>query len=168
MPDVRFVCVGDGPEEYRQGLQAMVAELGLDGRLQLLPGRPDMDAVYPAFTLLVLSSISEGTPNVIGEAMACGVPVVSTDVGDAALLVGDTGIMVPPARSDLLADACQTMLSEDGAALVRRSTAARQRIVEEYSIPKLVLKTEEALERAVAWRHQNRRYSPFASRQTRA
>lgn len=93
---LRFICVGDGDTRYRSALQALSADLKLDGRLVWAGERHDMRDLYSAMDVLCLSSISEGFPNVLCEAMACGLVCVTTDVGDAAHIVGNLGEVVPP------------------------------------------------------------------------
>src|SRR5207253_71467 len=94
--NVRFVCVGDGPPEYRRTLEALAEQLGLNEFLIWNAARADMSAVYNGLDVLVSSSASEGLSNVIAEAMACGVRCVVTDVGDSAWVVGPTGEVVNP------------------------------------------------------------------------
>jgi glycosyltransferase involved in cell wall biosynthesis len=101
-----------------------------------------MPAVYSALDLLVSASLGEGFSNVIGEAMACAVPCVVTDVGDSAWLVGDAGRVVPAKDPEALAGAIAGLLSEDRAALGAR---ARARIVENFSEAALVARTEALL-----------------------
>ena len=88
----------------------------------------------PAFDILCLSSRTEGLPTVVGEAMACGVPCVVTDVGDTGQLVGDTGLVVPPRDPVRLSKALEEMAT---LSLDQRKTLgkrARERIVESFSI----------------------------------
>jgi glycosyltransferase involved in cell wall biosynthesis len=97
--------------------------------------------VYNALDLLVSSSsFGEGFSNVLGEAMACGVPCVATDVGDSGLVIGDVGQLVPPKDPAALKAAIQKVLG-------RRPTTAeiRRRIVEHFSLEALILKTEQEL-----------------------
>lgn len=108
---VRFVCVGDGPEPYKSELRNFADLVGLSGKVIWAGTRNDMTAVYNSLDILVSSSCSEGFPNVIAEAMACGVPCVVTDVGDSRFIVGDMGFIVPPKEPDLLADKLIEMIN---------------------------------------------------------
>ena len=92
--DVRFVCVGDGDPEYRRAMHELVEALGLAGRVTWIAAQSDVTAVYNALDISCSSSASEGFPNAVGEAMACGVPCVATDVGDCAWLVGQPRLMI--------------------------------------------------------------------------
>src|SRR5262249_59679496 len=89
---VVFASVGDGPPEYRRGLEQLAAELGLGGRMRWLGVRSDMPAVHSALDVVVLCSAwGEGMPVAIGEAMACGVVPVVSDQSDMPRVVGDLG-----------------------------------------------------------------------------
>ena len=112
-----------------------VANGTLGGRLHLLGPRSDIPRVMAALDLCCLSSaFGEGFPNVVGEAMACGIPCVATDVGDAGWIIGDTGRVVAPGDATALADALSAMV-ELGAEKRRvLGAAARRRIEEEFSI----------------------------------
>lgn len=144
---VHVACVGSGPAAEAARLQALAAELGLGERLRWIPARADVPAVYNGLDALVLSSAyGEGFPNVVGEAMACGVPCVVTDVGDAAFVVGDVGAVVPARDPARLAAAISSTLDALAAGAIDRA-ALRQRIVEHFSLPLLVERTEGVLER---------------------
>jgi len=145
-PDVRFVCVGRGDGAYYQRLRRVGEEYGLGGRIIWAGSRKDMPTVYNGLDILCVSSFyGEGFPNVIGEAMACGVPCVATDVGDSARIIGEKGIVVPPNQPEALASGLLEMVAwieknqKDLAAQVRR------RIVEEFGVEKMVRLTEAAL-----------------------
>ena len=145
-PDARFVCIGDGPPAYREQLEALAHSRGLEGRIRWTGEMNELRAVYNAFDIATLSSaFGEGFPNVIGEAMACGVPVVATNVGDTALVIGDYGEIVPPRRSDLLSAGWTGMrqrLAEDGESL---HANVRTRIVLHYDVNTMVEKSEQVL-----------------------
>lgn len=144
--NVRFVCVGEGPAEYKGHLIRQTDESGLNDTVMWVGRRNDMRAVYNAFDILVsASAYAEGFSNSIGEAMCCGVPCVVTDVGDSALIVGETGIVVPPKSPEELARGLEEMMTRLGKERDAIKAAARQRIVDEFSIEKLVLRTYEAL-----------------------
>lgn len=109
--DVRFLCVGDGPGDLRRALEARAVRLGIGDRVIWAQARDDVAGVYNALDLLVSASIyGEGFPNVLAEAMACGTPVVATDVGDSAKVAGDPGRIVPPGDPEVLALAIEKSL----------------------------------------------------------
>jgi glycosyltransferase involved in cell wall biosynthesis len=81
------------------------------------------------------SAFGEGFSNTIAEGMACGLPAVATEVGDAARIVGDCGHLVPPRDPSALAAAVRALLDDDAAALGVR---ARARIEQEFSVPRMV------------------------------
>lgn len=149
-PEARFVCVGGGPEDYASELRRQAQGLGLAGqpadRLAWAGARDDMPGVYNALDLLCLSSAyGEGFPNVLGEAMACGVPCATTDVGDAALVVGETGAVAPRRDPEALARAMLAQLERlerEGEGLRR---ACRARIAEHFSVERMVERTETLL-----------------------
>lgn len=140
--DLRFVCVGDGPSAYIQAMKKEAAALRLDDHLIWAGPQDDMPAVYSAFDVAVSSSITEGFPNTIAEAMACGTPCVVTDVGDSAEIVGALGITVLPARPDLLCDAILAMLDRLGPNLWRE---VRGSICSRFARDVLIQKTASAL-----------------------
>ncbi len=140
--DVRFVIVGDGSRNYLSNLRLLSQQLGLSKRLTWAGAREDMPAVYNALDILCSSSYAEGFPNVIGEAMACGVPCVVTDVGDSAKIAVDTGVVVPPGDPRMLADGLKTMLLRLHGI---NPLELRERIVRRFSIESMVEATEKAL-----------------------
>jgi glycosyltransferase involved in cell wall biosynthesis len=145
--DVKFVCIGSGEKNILQKLQGLAKELGLTDNLIWAGLREDMTAVYNALDILCSSSYGEGFSNVIGEAMACGVPCVVTDAGDSAWIVGNTGIVVPPKSPEKLSEGLKVMLRrlEDKGSDIKLE--ARKRIVSEFNLEKLIQKTSETLEK---------------------
>ncbi len=148
-PQARFVLVGDGPSGYRRSLIDEAARLGLGGQIVWAGERADMARVYNALDLLCLPSASEGFPNVLAEAMACGVPAVTTDVGDARSILGDTGEVVPPREPAALASALAHSLVLSADRRREMGEAARARIVARYAVAAMVARTEAALVEAI-------------------
>ena len=139
VPKARFVCVGDGP--LRAELELEATEAGVD--FMWLGGRDDMQDIYSAFDMCCLPSLfGEGFPNVVGEAMSCGVPCVATDVGDVASIVGETGIVVPAGSSSELA---RGIISMAGRIDDVGTAVTRVRIKERFSLAQLFASTEKAL-----------------------
>jgi glycosyltransferase involved in cell wall biosynthesis len=102
-----------------------------------------MAAVYAALDIPTLSSAcGEGFPNVLGEAMACGLPCVATDNGDAAELLGRTGMVVPPRDPRALAAAWEALIALGPEARRSRGREARARIVRDYGLGLTVARYE--------------------------
>lgn len=142
--NARFVCIGGaGPTNYLPELRALANSLGISDRMVWTGNRKDMPAVLNAVDIATLCSVSEGFPNTVGEAMACGLPCVVTDVGDAGFLVGDTGYVVPKRDPGALAKAWGSLF--DSAIRIRLGQAARDRIVNNFSLDRLAGETMAAL-----------------------
>lgn len=134
-PDVAFVLAGTGIDASNARLEALLVQAGLQGRARLLGEVADVQQLYPAFDVLVLSSAwGEAFPNVLGEALACAVPCVATDVGDAAAIVGEAGLVVPPADSERLATAIVEVLKLGPDGRRALGEAGRERVERHYSI----------------------------------
>jgi glycosyltransferase involved in cell wall biosynthesis len=120
----------------------------LHGRVHLLGERVDMPRVTAALDIATSSSrYGESFPNVIGEAMACGVPCVVTDVGDSAHIVGDTGRVVPIKNAPALAAAWQELLNLSPERRRELGQRGRVRVVAEYSLASVVRQYEALYER---------------------
>jgi len=91
-PDVHFVMAGRGVDPTNAALVAAVARRELAGRISLCGEVTDTASLFCALDVAVSASYSEAFPNVVGEAMACGVPCVVTDAGDSARIVGGAGV----------------------------------------------------------------------------
>ncbi len=145
-PQARFVIVGKGTDHYLQVLKSRAEYLGVADRVMWAGECSRMVDVYNALDVLALCSSEEGCPNVVGEAMACGVPCAVNDVGDAARMIGDAGMVVAPGSIEAMAHAwcsLMTLSEDDRLALGRR---ARSRIIREYSLELMVARTERLLE----------------------
>lgn len=137
-PASRFLAVGAGLSDDNATVRSMIAESGLPASAIMLHGEVnDMDSFYRSIDVLVLSSRTEGFPNVVAEAMSYGRPVITTDVGEAAAVVGDTGLVVPPGDAAALADGMCRMLDIDFHAYAGLGAAARRRVDELYSLPQV-------------------------------
>jgi glycosyltransferase involved in cell wall biosynthesis len=135
----RCILVGTGMHESNTALAGLLHSLVLQDRVILAGPRDDIPAVMNALDLHVLSSAGEAFPNALAEAMACGTPCVTTDVGDAALIVGETGWVVPPQNSERLAQGIfegLAVLSSRGRAVI--GNECRQRIKENFSVDRMV------------------------------
>lgn len=136
--DVRFLLVGPGLETTNVRVRSLTRENGLEGKVYLLGERSDIEKIYPGLDLLCSSSsFGESFPNVVGEAMACGVPCVVTDVGDSAQLVGNCGIVVPPGDPGALAEALLKMIHYSPDTRMEIGLRARKR-AELFSVEKMV------------------------------
>lgn len=133
-PSARLVLCGNGIARGDAVFEALPRNPVADARLHPIGPRDDMPAVYPGFDALVMSSCSEAFPNVVAEAMACGVPCIVTDVGDAAEIVGDTGWVVPSRNPQALSRAMREVADLPAADRAARGMAARRRIMERYSM----------------------------------
>lgn len=123
LDDVVCVAVGNGTESIPPA-----------PGLKPIGERTDVPALLNAFDALVsVSAFGEGFSNVIGEAMASGLPVVATDVGDARRIVGDAGRIVPPRDVEALADAIRALRDSPESRAAMGETA-RQRIVDDFSL----------------------------------
>jgi glycosyltransferase involved in cell wall biosynthesis len=133
-PDARLLLAGRDLTPSNKPLMAAIRRGGQGGRVILLGERDDIPEFFAALDILVLSSRSEGFPNVLGEAMACGVPCVTTDVGDAALIVGDTGMAVPADNDAALAAALSAVLALPASQRKTLGARARSRVLGAYSM----------------------------------
>jgi glycosyltransferase involved in cell wall biosynthesis len=134
-PDVHFVCAGAQMNRENAELARWLRSADLCDNFHLLGTRTDMPTLTASLDIATLSSRSgEGFPNVVGEAMACGVPCVVTDIGDSSYIVGDTGVVVPPRSAVALRSGWERLLAlspDERAALGAR---ARQRVEAEFSL----------------------------------
>ena len=143
---VNFVLCGDDVSWKNKGLAELIEQLKLQAYFHLLGRRSDMPKVFSAFDVVTSASFGEGFSNVIGEAMSCAVPCVVTDVGDSALIVGNTGIVISPKSPEQLAEAWHAMATLGAEGRKQLGNLARQRITEVFSLPGIVHRYEELFE----------------------
>ncbi len=148
--DTQLLIVGDqlygnmaGTGEYHARIEALIDKLGIRHRCTFLGNRNDVERIYPACDITVLSSLYEGTPNVLLESMACGIPVVATNVCDNSYIVkeGKTGFLVEVDDVEGMADLIQTLL-ENKTLRQKMGQKARDWVVNEFSLSQLARKTE--------------------------
>lgn len=140
----KFLCVGSGEPKYVARLKDLANQLRISEKLHWLEGVVDPTQAYSAIDVFVSSSAyGEGFSNAIGEAMACGLACVVTDVGDAAEIVTEEDSVVPVGNSEALAHAIQKQLLRPRE---RAATAGRAKVLTEFSIALLVARTLAALE----------------------
>jgi len=134
---LRLVIVGDGPT--RTECERLIAELGLGEQIWLAGDRSDVPELMRAMDLFVLPSLGEGISNTILEAMACGLPVIATEVGGNPELVapGKTGTLVPVADHEKMAQALLTYV-RDPARMAQEGRAARAEIEARFSMEAMV------------------------------
>jgi glycosyltransferase involved in cell wall biosynthesis len=137
-PGARFLLCGTDITWQNTGLARWIDEAGIRASCVLLGHRDDIPRLMAALDILVSSSCGEGFSNVIGEAMACGVACVVTDVGDSALVVGSAGRVVPPHDSHALAEACLQVLNMSAEQRQNLAFQARSRVVNNFSLDAVV------------------------------
>ena len=152
--EFRLALVGTGMTAQNESLMALLESAALQDKTLLLGPRNDVPAVMTALDLHVLSSAAESFSNVLAEAMACGTPCVTTNVGYAVQIVGDTGWIVPPRDSVALAQAIRRASEawRDGEAWQTRQAACRARIEQAFGIEKMVDRYRAVWEEAIQTR----------------
>lgn len=151
--DVAFVACGSGVEAGNPAIGPLTGPLIGKGQItqyvHLLGRRSDMERFYPALDIYVSTAIGEGFANVVGEAMCCAVPCIVTDVGDSRVIVGDSGVVVPPADPAAMARAIIALL--DSPAHNRQAMGIRARArMGEFSIASVARRFEAMWQQIVA------------------
>jgi len=136
----RCLLAGQGMTDSNNQLIELLLKHNISNRVILAGARGDIECVMNALDVLVLSSVSESFGNVLVEAMACGVPVVTTRVGEAEKIVGEFGWVVPPRNPTALAAALQATIDkmdESGNKWRERQLMGRERVVERYGLQRM-------------------------------
>jgi len=132
--DERFLMIGRDLDADNDALRAWIRATGHADRFVLLGERDDVAVCLAAMDIFCLSSRTEAFPNVVGEAMAVGLPCVSTDVGDVTALLGDAGVVVPRADPDALAAAMAALIGRGTTHLRLLGQRGRERIRANYDM----------------------------------
>ncbi|QDG39211.1 glycosyltransferase [Alteromonas mediterranea] len=132
----RLQIVGDG--ESRPALETRIKQSDQKASIALLGARSDMPAVYRGFTVFAMSSLGEGIPMTLLEAMACGIPAVVTNVGGMPeVLSDDEGFVVPSEDAKAMAEAFLKMFT-NSTETQQMSTAARAKVISQFDEAKMV------------------------------
>lgn len=156
---LRLAVVGEGNE--RSNLESRIAQLGLAGQVRLLGNRDDVPALLGEADVFVLSSVAEGMPGVLLEAMASALPVVATNVGGVPEVVadGETGTLVAPSDADALAEALARYVT-DPALRQRHGRAGRARVEAHFSLTAMLSSYAALYDGLLAGRVRQRRHGP--------
>ncbi|MBK8574333.1 MAG: glycosyltransferase [Elusimicrobia bacterium] len=136
--NAHLFMAGPGVTKENTLLMKWIQETGAPDRFHLLGPIEDAPRFLAGLDIFCLSSLGESSSYALMEAMACGVPAVVTDVGDARDVVGDTGVVVPPAQPQAFCDGLKRLTSLSSAARTQKGAQARDRIVRDYSFKKMV------------------------------
>jgi len=131
--DLHFILAGRDVTKYNSTLMNIIPENYQD-QFHLIGERHDIYAILKALDIFCLSSSSEAWPNIVGEAMASGLPCVATDVGDTADIIGETGIVVPPKDPAALSAGLIQLIEMEPEQRKIMGRDARERIKEKYEI----------------------------------
>ena len=152
---IHLVLAGRGAEPGNHRLSWLIDNLGLTRRVSLLGERTDVPRIAAALDVACLSSVAEGFPNVVGEAMAAAVPCIGTDVGDVRDIIGAQGWTVPPRQPAAFARALMEAAAMHPSVRAALGLHARRRIQSEYSLDRIATLFDEAHFAAVE-RHRAR------------
>jgi glycosyltransferase involved in cell wall biosynthesis len=151
-PRLRFLMVGKDLDADNRELSAWIGDTGHADRFVLLGERGDVAACLSAMDIFCLSSRTEAFPNVVGEAMAMGLPCVATDVGDVGILMADTGVIVPRADPDALAGGVAQLVAGGPAYCRQMGHRARERIQTVFTMACVRQRFESIYENVIAGR----------------
>lgn len=141
-PKIKILFIGDGP--HRNELENLSTSLGIKENIIFLGERKDVIELLKIMDIFIMTSLIEGISNTILEAMSCGLPIITTNVGgnSEVVLDGATGFLVPPKRPDLVAEAIMKILNDIPKAHIL-GAFGRQRITQYFTLSKMIDKYEE-------------------------
>lgn len=146
IPKLHIVCIGAGPTAYRTKLTTYTQSLGIDERVTWLEASTDIEKIYHGFDIVALpSAFGEGFPNVLAEAMACSIPCITTDVGDAAMVVDNVGVVVPTRNPEAFASGIEMLYNRLQSERESLKKATRLRILENFDLSLLGQRTINAI-----------------------
>ncbi len=137
-PKVHFILCGDGIDAANAKLVEWINAAEINENVHLLGRRDDVPDITASLDIATISSFGEGFPNVIGEAMACEIPCVVTDVGDCAFMIDNSGLVVPPKDASALALAWNEILTMPASQQTSMGLKARERVIIKFSLSSIV------------------------------
>jgi len=147
IPDFKFALIGRDLNSANNMVVAEILKRGLGSNILLLDQRSDIPSVMNGLDIHILSSsYGEGFPNVLAEAMACGTPCISTNVGDSAVIIAETGWILPPNDPKALAGAIVQAIHDkqnNHDVWLERKLACRNRVVENFSLDTMIEKYKQ-------------------------
>ncbi|MDQ1638987.1 MAG: hypothetical protein QOF62_2326 [Pyrinomonadaceae bacterium] len=162
--NVEFVMCGSGVSWDNRPLRQLIQDLALTSAVHLLGPRPDMPRIIAALDIAASASYGEGFPNAIGEAMACAVPCVVTDVSDLSWIIKNAGIVVPKNDASSMAQAFAEMLELGVEARHVLGGNGRARVMEHFRLTAIAEKYSTLYESVLARNARERNNAPFPSR----
>jgi glycosyltransferase involved in cell wall biosynthesis len=135
---VHALLVGEGADAANEELTRLLQSLGLTDHVHRLGYRSNIAEIFPAFDICCLASFTRSFPDVLAEAMACGVPCVASGGGMVADIIGNTGVVVADNRAETLRDGLRELLECSSELRKRKGHSARRRIEEQYSLQSMV------------------------------
>lgn len=155
----KFVLCGNGISWDNLELASHIEKLNLRQHFYLLGHRTDIPRITASFDIASSSSSGEGFPNIIGEAMACGVPCAVTDVGDSAHIVGDTGKIVPPRDPEALFGAWSKLIEMGDEKRKCLGVMARKRVLEKFDLAEITKQYEKTYKTIAATENMDKKLS---------
>jgi len=137
-PRLRFACIGSGNQELKEELMSLARANGLENLMIWLPATNNIASVYAAIDALVCASLGEGFPNVVAEAMMCGVPVIGTDVGDIREILQNPDQIVDVGKPNQIAAKISCLVETDHVTRDRLIVASQARVRDHYSVKRYV------------------------------